>query len=318
MRELEQLLGRERGDIKRIASFAGRFYHQLDMSTTKPGRVLKWRHLDVSEGELRSMQRRIQTRILRPLTFPPTMLGAIPGRSIRLNAAVHLRQPLVVTLDIKNFFPTSRFDVVYRRFCEELQCSPDIAHLLTQLTTFRRRIPQGAPTSSAVANLVALPLHDALQRIALERGLCCTIWVDDIAISGDGVLDGIEDVIEAIHRFGYAIARKKLKIQGASNSQSVTGVVVNDKPSAGRNRLAAIRAEIHVLANGAVVPSWQLERVQGLIGAVEQVCGSQARPLRRLAEQLNDRAVTIASRPRSGEWLECQGGRHCRARTLRA
>ncbi len=73
--------------------------------------------------------------------------GSVRGRSPASNASQHLGQSCVVTLDVKDFFTSVRYYIVYRMIRHELGMGRDVARLLTRLTTFRSYLPQGAPTS---------------------------------------------------------------------------------------------------------------------------------------------------------------------------
>ncbi len=139
MRHLEALLGRDRADIRRIANSAGRFYRPFDLR--RIAGQGKWRHIDNPVGELKRYQSRIHERMFHDFAFPETMIGAVPGRSIKDNAALHLRQPMVVALDLRDCFPRISDREVYRVFNEVLGCSAVISALLTKLTTFQHRLP---------------------------------------------------------------------------------------------------------------------------------------------------------------------------------
>jgi RNA-directed DNA polymerase len=196
---MSHTLGRPWREIEAIAESAGRFYQPFDHRRER-GRG-KWRHIDNPTGNLKAIQARIYKQILQSLALPETVTGGVRGRSVRDHAAPHVGQPALVTLDLRACFPRIDHHAINRVF-RRLGYSPTIAHVLTQLTTFQRSLPQGAPTSPALANLALLNLHVELQEIAQERGLVLTQYVDDIAMSGAGAQDAIEPVVQAIMRYG--------------------------------------------------------------------------------------------------------------------
>jgi hypothetical protein len=107
----------------------------------------KLRPIDNPVKELSWVQKRIYRRLLKPICFPEHIFGAVPKRSVRDNAELHLNATVLVTLDIRQCFPSITNVQVYQVWRKLLDCSTPVAALLTQLTTFQRRLPQGAATS---------------------------------------------------------------------------------------------------------------------------------------------------------------------------
>ncbi|MGH7488659.1 MAG: reverse transcriptase family protein, partial [bacterium] len=208
-RRLEALLHRDRKDIERIASHAGRYYKPFDLQ--RPGST-KWRHIDNPTEELTKLQANIYRAIFATYDFPSNIVGGIHGRSIKDNMSEHLGQPVLVTMDIKECFPHIHdLHHVFPMF-RRLGFSSEVAGLLTKLTTFQHRLPQGAPSSSIIANLVMEPVHREINKIARAYGLHWTMYVDDIAISGARARDAIIPVIRALQREGYGVAHRKIHV----------------------------------------------------------------------------------------------------------
>ena len=144
----EELLG--------SAKLAGEYYDPFDIE--KPNG--SWRHIDNPLPVLKRIQRRILSHILVLEELPKTMFGGLPGRDAIQNAQVHTGQPVVVILDIKDFFlKIHDKKMIFPVFNKIYQCPGKIAGILTKLTTFQHRLPQGAPTSSYLANLAILEMH---------------------------------------------------------------------------------------------------------------------------------------------------------------
>ena len=246
LRRLEHLLARDRRRIIEIAGSAGRYYRPFDRRRER-GKG-KWRHIDNPVGPLKAIQKEIQRKILRPLELPETMLGGVAGRSIRDYAAHHVQQPVLVTLDLQDCFPRIGDLKVYKVFREVLGCSTEIAGLLTKLTTFQHRLPQGAPTSPTLANLTLLRMHREIVELADGLGLICAFYLDDIALSGHRAGDAVNSVIKIIQKHGHSARRRKIRRMRSGEAQKVTSVVVNRKISAGRERRQMIRERIFELA----------------------------------------------------------------------
>jgi RNA-directed DNA polymerase len=243
----------------------------------------KWRHIDNPNEELKAVQSAFHRAVLPLYEFPPQVLGGIKGVSIRNNLEFHVRPEVLVTLDLKRCFPSISHRDVYDALRHTLHFSGEVAALVTQLTTFQGRLPQGAPSSSLLANLVLIPLHSEIAQIARFYGLSWSIWVDDIALSGRRAEDAADLVIAAIHRHNYSVSREKIRVSPASVAQSVTGGVLNKKVSAGRHRISRIREEVLELADGADIFSDQLRSIWGKVNHVKFLNPAQGTVLARFA-----------------------------------
>lgn len=292
MRRLESLLRWNRSDIRRVAARAGWYYEPFDRRR-HPGD--KWRHIDNPTGELKEIQSRLHRAILQTLPFDDNVVGGIKGRSTRDNANVHVGSSTLVTLDIKSCFPNVTDLDVYKVFRHTLNYSVEIADLLTKLTTFQHRLPQGAPTSSVLANLVMLPLHVEVRRIATVYGLNWSMYVDDIAFSGERARDAIEPTIEALKRVGHSVRAAKVKVMTAAEQQKITGIIVNRKSSAGRMRIGDIRTKIlEFHCRQGAIYDYEIATVRGQISYVASVNAAQGASLRRLATALFPRQPSTA------------------------
>lgn len=303
MRRLESLIGFDREYIRDVAKRAGWYYVPFDR---RRGAGDKWRHIDNPTGNLKLLQSRIYRTILRTLPFEDEVVGGVKGRSTRDNARMHVGAPTLVTLDIKSCFPSVTDEDVFRVFRNTLNYSGEIAGLLTKLTTFQHRLPQGAPTSSVLANLVLLPLHKEVRKIAFVYGLQWSMYVDDIAFSGERARDAIIPTIEALKRAGHSVRAAKVKVMAASEQQRLTGIVVNRKASVGRARIQDIRTAILGLdARSGPIYDYEIARVRGQVSYVASVNAAQGSSLRRLADELLPTATHEAARVPRGETRPC-------------
>lgn len=313
---LEELLGRSRDDIRRVAGRAGRYYRPFDLRRTAGEG--KWRHIDNPVGELKRYQSRIQEGMFQDLVFPETMIGAVPGRSIRDNAQIHLGQPMVVALDLRDCFPRINDAEAYRVFREVLGCSAEISSILTKLTTFQHRLPQGAPTSPALANLSLLGLHDELTVLAGAYGLNCSFYVDDIVFSGARALEVIEPAILLIHSHGHSVRRSKIKRMPKSSRQTVTGVVVNRGVSVGKGRRRALRSRVFDLSRDGAVAEHALQSILGEVTWISWLNSAQGEALRRSAEELQQLPAFPGIRIPKGQIRPCKSyGSHKQPRSAK-
>ncbi len=190
----------------------------------------KIRTLTIPDRELKIIQRNILSSILK-FKFPNYVHGGVSGRSIISNAETHLSKKWVMCLDIKNFFPSVHFKKIYNNFVF-LNCSQNVSSMLTHLTTYNYQLPQGAPTSPIIANMVLYDLDKRFFNLCMLNGFKYSRYFDDIAISGkknpEIILGKCESIIKSE---GFTINKKpeKLRIRHSSEEQIVTGLLVNGK-----------------------------------------------------------------------------------------
>ncbi len=108
-----------------------------------------------------------------------------------------------------------------------------VAHLLTKLCTNKRnQLPQGAPTSPSLSNILMLKLDKRISTLATKAGASYTRYADDITISGNKEIKSlVKIVVQIIEEEGYKVNEKKLRLQYSNQRQVVTGLTVNKKVS---------------------------------------------------------------------------------------
>lgn len=277
---LSAILGYQFASLEGVAQKAGSYY--------KPCEILikqKNRRIDKPISELKVIQKLILRKILYSIPLPPTMFGGVPGCSTKQNAEYHIGQPKVVTLDLRDFFPKTNDKKVFAIY-KKYKCSDEIASLLTKLTTFQYRLPQGAPTSSMLANLVLLPLHNEIQTITTKLGLKFTIYVDDITISGVNAENAISIVIDLIHKHGYGVKRPKIYCMPANKQQIVTGLIVNRKVAVPKNKRQEIIREILKLRDMSEVSNQSIQALLGSISYIKSISPKTGSSLESLAKKL--------------------------------
>jgi hypothetical protein len=263
------------GRLVWLASKAGRFYkagpwNPVARPFQRKALDKKPRLLEKPFGYLKDVQTSINENILNRVIFPPHICGGVTGRNGRNVAAIHAEPRELIELDIKGFFTHVTNLQVYRALAE-LGFSPNVARLLTKLTTFRRHLPQGAPTSSALANLVLswldLPIRQECQRL----GIRYAAWIDNLSFSGPDPTRIIGTVVETLHPAGLPISHRKKRIMRAGDRKMTVGLVLNRRPGIPREQLARFRAGVHRLKTGAVPESMVLTHLQHLKGMASQM-----------------------------------------------
>lgn len=228
-------------ELKRFALRSERFYREFE-SEKKSGGT---RTIVAPTKELKAIQRKISNLILKRQEVHDACNGYRKGRSIVSNARPHIGQDFVFNMDLKNFFPSISFNRVLGLF-QSLECDRDVALLLTRLTTYKGELPQGAPSSPFVANLICRRLDNRLDKFCQIRNWNYTRYCDDITISGAASPASARKTIAmVIESEGFEINESKTRVKYKHQQQSVTGIVVNEKLSIPRARRRQLRAACH-------------------------------------------------------------------------
>jgi RNA-directed DNA polymerase len=257
MRYLERRLGIPREKLRRIATESD--FHYAPRTDEKPPRPFakkkvkpKVRDLDCPRDPLKDVQRRIQHHLLRDLEMPDYICGGVKGHSVLDNVAHHQNASLIVTVDIKSWFPSITAENVYFVWYTVLKCSDEVATLLTALTTFNGHLPQGAPTSTTLSNLVLYSIDLPIRHAAAALGVRYSSWVDDLTLSGLHARKLIPIVASTLRGARFKVARSKLKVMGGSKQRVVNGVVAGVEPSIPKQTRDRIRAALHRLRSGDI------------------------------------------------------------------
>jgi len=176
---------------------------------------------------LRDIQRKL-VGLLSPLfRFPKCVTGGIRGASHIDHAARHVGKYLVMTMDIRNFYPSTRRELVVNALSSVLPSG--VAELIWRICSYKGGLPQGGPASMFLANLAFVTADRRLIRLCQRRRITYSRYVDDLAMSGDHDFRALEgpftDIVGAL---GYEIAREKTRRRFRNTRQIVTGLVVND------------------------------------------------------------------------------------------
>ncbi|HPD14205.1 MAG TPA: reverse transcriptase family protein [Planctomycetota bacterium] len=228
-----------------------------------PKRSGGYRVLYAPKPRLKAAQQWIRREILAKTHASESAHGFVETRSILTNAAPHAGRDIVLTLDLDNFFPS----VTYRRvrgIFQSLGYGEEMAIPLALLCTVRpaekvrefvggqrhRMLPQGAPTSPALANLACRHLDARLDGLAAKFGCVYTRYADDLTFSGDEAFArSLKRFLPLVHQIvsneGFKLKKGKTHYARRGARQEVTGLVVNDGPRVPRAYRRRLRAILH-------------------------------------------------------------------------
>ena len=270
----------------KLLRFIAYFLRDVEKYRTReiPRRNKEPRIIEEPMSLLKFIQRRILRRILEQTDLPECVHGFRKGRSTGTAARPHVGKEVVVCCDIKDFFHTITTKRVWGVF-RTLIINPRISNLLAALTTYKGRLPQGAPTSPMIANLVCRRLDRRLMGIAASRGITYTRYADDMTFSGGpetpSILKAVRTVLE---EEGFTLAEEKTRILRRGRRQEVCGVVVNDRAGIPRRWRRRVRAEVHRIVTGGKADGALKAHVRGEIAYLNAFHPEEATRLREKLE----------------------------------
>jgi RNA-directed DNA polymerase len=199
------------------------------------------RILHVPQGQLKLLQQKINRHILGTVEPLTCVHGGVRGRSVITNARPHVGKAIVFSVDVKDFFPSVSSKMV-RGIFEALGFKGEATNLLVQATTWDGQLPQGAPTSPAIANLSMARADVRLEGLAATQGFDYTRYVDDLTISGPERLKKFRGLIRRIvEEEGFNVNPDKIHTMHSGMRQVVTKIVVNTKLNLAREDRKQIR-----------------------------------------------------------------------------
>lgn len=223
---LSLLVGYKKEYIKKAAFHTKYFYRDFEIVK----RNGKKRLISEPLPSLKEIQHWILKNILHHIPVSPFAKAYRPNISLTENLKFHRNQPKVFTLDLENFFPSLTIDSVEKIF-SELGYSKNISDLLSKLCTRDGTLPQGAPTSPYLSNLIFKDADALISDYCIQRKIRYTRYADDLSFSGDfDEKDLFDEVNGIIEKMNLKINAAKTKLMTPSNRQTVTGIVVNEKP----------------------------------------------------------------------------------------
>jgi RNA-directed DNA polymerase len=164
------------------------------------------------------------------------------GTSPKKAVASHVRKPLVVTMDVKDFFPSVKPHMI-REMLRVRGWEEAAVEVTTRLVTRKNHLPQGAPTSPCIGRLILDPVARELEKLLTQTHTSCaaSIWVDDLTVSGPEGISRLKKTITRIfERYGFEIHPQKINVMFRSDDQVSLGIKLNDGTAPTKQYLAKI------------------------------------------------------------------------------
>ncbi|PPD57403.1 RNA-directed DNA polymerase [Dehalogenimonas etheniformans] len=223
----------------------------------------EFRTISIPNGSLKIIQTKL-VQVLEAVYFPRIAVhGFIKGKSILSNARIHANQKWVFNADLEGFFPSINFGRVRGLFIAKPYVLPDnVATVLAQICCYNNELPQGAPTSPILSNMVCAKLDSELRILAQHSRCNYTRYADDLtfstsspkfppqiaSIDGDSqntIIELGEQLRTIIGNNGFCVNAQKTRLQTKTHRQEVTGLVTNQFPNVSRQFIRQVRAMLH-------------------------------------------------------------------------
>ena len=280
------LVGLEHQYICNMAYASDRFYRHFSIPKSN-GQA---RNIDEPLPDLKFVQSWILHNILEKCAVSDYAKAYLKGRTLKHNARFHRAQKIVVTMDIKNFFPSISVKDITEIF-ENMGYFHDLSCFLAHLCCYNNVLPQGAPTSPYLSNLRMITLDDKISEYTYEKSIRYTRYADDLTFSGDfNPHFLISNISKFVYNEGFCINPQKTRIARSNTRQEVTGIIVNSHMQLSKEKRKLIRQQVYYI------------RKFGLESHLERIGENRANYLNHLLGQIN---FALFVNPKDKEMKEC-------------
>ena len=237
---LSSLVGYNKIFIKRAVNHTTYFYRKFEISKKNGTKRVLLEPLP----SLKEIQSWILEEILYNHKVSRYAKGYIPNRSIKDHVRYHTKKEKVLTLDIKKFFDNVSFKLVENIFVK-IGYSELISNLLTKLCFLDGKLPQGAPTSPYISNIILLEFDEKISKYCSDNNLKFTRYADDLAFSGKIKKTELVNLVRAeLKKLGLKLNNDKIKLMKQNQPQIISGIIVNEKTQIPKRIRNQIRNEM--------------------------------------------------------------------------
>jgi RNA-directed DNA polymerase len=246
---LAALVGYKKIYLKKAVLYSNYFYRKFIISK----RNGKPRKIAEPLPSLKEIQLWILNNILENIKVSKFAKAYLPKKDIKDNAKYHIDKPVVLKVDIKDFFGSISQESVEQIFLN-LKYSSNISNLLSKLCTLNNCLPQGASTSPYLSNIYLKDFDGFIGKHATDNDIRYTRYADDMTFSGDFVPEITLDLVKGeLIKLKLTINDAKTVIMRQNTRQLVTGIVVNKKMQVPRKDRQNMRLEIYYLKKYGLV-----------------------------------------------------------------
>lgn len=220
------------------------------------------RIISAPNKKLKNIQRKLLQILENVYTPKICAYGFINGKSIYDNASIHLKRRQILNLDLKDYFLQINFGRVRGMLLKKpYELGEEAATVIAQIVCYKGKLPQGAPTSPIIANMICAPMDNHFMKLAKANNMKYTRYADDLTFStrtefptsivrieNDTVVVG-KKILQILKKDGFLLNEEKIYLRSKDKRQEVTGLVVNKKVNVRREYVRELRAILHNYKN---------------------------------------------------------------------
>lgn len=240
------LVGYNQKYIKRVVRTDSTkwFYRKFDIKKENGG----FRTIQEPLPSLKEIQKWVLDNVLNKVPISPYAKAYTRKKNIRDHARYHRKQKIVVTMDIEKFFDRitrSEIDKIYRN----LNYSDKVSELLSKICTLEDKLPQGAPTSPYLSNILLNEFDVKISKYCTSKNLKYTRYADDMAFSGNDIdLGELKDLIDIeLKKVGLNLNEAKTVEMPLAKRQEISGIIVNEKIQVPRKKRDELRQAVYYI-----------------------------------------------------------------------
>lgn len=213
--------------LDNFVTFADTHYNTFYITKKKK---TKKREITSPSKELKSIQRWVLNNYFNEIAISSRANGFIKGRGIKRNAQFHLNKRFILCVDIKDFFPSISQKMVFNALSNVFD-DRDLTLKLSKLCTYKRHLPQGAPTSPILSNIVFKDLDELFTTFCNTKLVVYSRYADDLVFSSDtksSLIEVYSYINEQLIKNGFRINTSKTKYFSGKGRMTVTGINLNE------------------------------------------------------------------------------------------
>jgi RNA-directed DNA polymerase len=238
-------IGFNKQTLDNYITFADNYYNTYFIS--KKDRK-KHRRIDSPSYELKSIQRWILHNLFYDIEVSSRANGFIKERGIKRNAQFHLQKRFLLTIDVQNFFPSISQQMVFNAL-NKYFTDKEFALKLAKLCTYERRLPQGAPTSPVLSNIIFKEIDEEIKNYCNTKLIVYSRYADDLVFSCD-TKNSLIEVYSFTNRIlssnSFSINKSKTRYMSGKGRMVITGVNINDgRPTVSKKIKRKLRSKIY-------------------------------------------------------------------------
>lgn len=249
------------------------------------GKNNKLRHYEVPRPHLEFLHRRLFNLLTR-IAVPKYLHSGTKGKSHLTNAKTHIGSKEMISLDVQQFYPSTKGWHVYEFFNEVMNCSPDVSQLLKEISTYKDHVPTGSCLSQQIAFYAHYKMFNEIAELSTNFQLKTSCFVDDITISGDKVSKfHLNLTRQILLKRGLRSHPRKEQVYNNKRTKQVTGsIVTNDNLLLPNEK----HKNIHEQIEHSIKEKNLINRLKGLRSALgKTIAASQSDP------RINKRVVSL-------------------------